>query len=172
MHWMNRKASTSIEIAILLNDYFCSVFPEKHEIQILQPEKPTIFLSDLHVNLKKVEKALEFAKTSCITNDRLPTFILNCCSELKSPLVVQLFVKVLETKTWPELWKCAFITPILKSSNPKNVENYRSISILPQLSIILERMIFDFIYPKIRAKVTPNQHSFMTKRSTVTQFLE
>ena len=47
------------------------------------------------------------------------------------------FVKVLETKTWPELWKCAFITPILKSSNPENVENYRPISILPQLSIIL-----------------------------------
>ena len=100
---MNGKAPTSIEIAILLNDYFCSVFLEKHEIQILQPEKPTIFLPDLHVNLKKVEKALEFSKTSCITNDRLPTFILNCCSELISPLVVQLFVKVLETKTWPEL---------------------------------------------------------------------
>ena len=119
MHWMNRKASISIEIAILLNDYFCSVFLEKHEIQILQPEKPTIFLSDLHVNIKKVEKALELAKTSCITNDRLPTFILNCCSELISPLVVQLFVKVLETKTWPELWKCMFITPTLKSSNPE-----------------------------------------------------
>ena len=172
MHWMNRKASTSIEIAILLNDYFCSVFLEKHEIQILQPEKPTIFLSDLHVNLKKVEKALKFAKTSCITNDRLPTFILNYCSELISPLVVQLFVKVLETKTWPELWKCAFITPVLKSSNPENVENYRPINILPQLSIVLERMIFDFIYPKIRAKVTPAQHGFMTKRSTVTQLLE
>ena len=85
---------------------------------------------------------------------------------------MQLFVKVLETKTWPELWKCAFITPILKSSNPENVESYRPISILPQLSIILERMIFDFIYPKIRAKVTPAQHGFMTKRSTVTQLFE
>ena len=42
MYWMIRKASTSIEIAILLNDHFCSVFVEKHEIQILQPEKPTI----------------------------------------------------------------------------------------------------------------------------------
>ena len=63
MHWMNRKASTFIEIAILLNDYFCSASLEKHEVQILQPEKPTIFLSDLHVNLKMVEKALKFAKT-------------------------------------------------------------------------------------------------------------
>ena len=33
-------------------------------------------------------------------------------------------------------------------------------------------MIFDFIYPIIRAKVTPSQHSFMTKRSTVTQLFE
>ena len=85
---------------------------------------------------------------------------------------MQLFVKVLETKTWPELWKCAFITPILISSNPENVENYRPISILLQLLIILERMIFDFIYPKIRAKVTSAQHGFITKRSTVTQLLE
>ena len=33
-------------------------------------------------------------------------------------------------------------------------------------------MIFDFIYPKIRARVTPAQHGFMTKRSTVTQLHE
>ena len=33
-------------------------------------------------------------------------------------------------------------------------------------------MIFDFIYPNIRAKITPAQHGFRTKRSTVTQLLE
>ena len=62
MHWMNRKASTSIEIAIILNDYFCSVFLEKHEIQILQPEKPTIFYPISMSTLKRSRKLSNLLK--------------------------------------------------------------------------------------------------------------
>ena len=46
------------------------------------------------------------------------------------------------------------------------------ISILPQLLLILERMIFKFIYPRVRPNITSVEHDFMTKRSTITQLLE
>ena len=51
------------------------------------------------------------------------------------------------------------------------MEIYRPISILPKLSVILERILFNFIYPKVRSSITKNQHGFMTKRSTVTQMI-
>ena len=46
------------------------------------------------------------------------------------------------------------------------------ISILPQLLLILERMVFSFIYPRVRPNITSVQLGLMTKRSTITQLLE
>ena len=51
------------------------------------------------------------------------------------------------------------------------MENYRPISNLPQLSIILEKIIFRFIYPQIRPLICDQQHGFLKNRSTVTQLL-
>ena len=67
--------------------------------------------------------------------------------------------------------KCSTITPIYKSDDPESVEKYRPISILPQLSIILEKLLFRYIYSHVRKKVCTEQHGFMRQRSTVTQLL-
>ena len=45
--------------------------------------------------------------------------------------------------------------------------NYRPISILPKLSLVLERILFDFIYPKVPSKISRSQFGFMSKKSTV-----
>ena len=52
-----------------------------------------------------------------------------------------------------------------------DVENYRSISILPRLSLALEKILFLFIYPKIKDRLNPRQHGFRAEHSTVTQLL-
>ena len=49
--------------------------------------------------------------------------------------------------------------------------NYRPISILPKLSLVLERILFDFIYPKVRSKFSSSQFGFMSKKSTVLQLI-
>ena len=126
----------------------------------------------LQISVGQGEPSFASASTTYLTNDNHPTFVLNNCSNIIAPLVVQLFVNVSNTQKWSTLWKCAYITPILKTNNPENVENYRPISILPQLSLILEKMIFNFIYPRVRPNITSVQHGFMTKRSTITQVLE
>ena len=69
------------------------------------------------------------------------------------------------------MWKLSFVTPLHKDGPRTQIENYRPISILPKLSLILERILFNFIYPKVRNSITKNQHGFMTKRSTVTQMI-
>ena len=125
-----------------------------------------------HISAVQVETSFASASTTCLTNDNLPTFVLSNCSNIIAPFVVQLFVYVLNDQKWPTLWKCTYITPILKTNNPEIVESYCPISILPQLSLILERMIFIFLYPRVRPNITSVQHGFMTKRSTITQLLE
>ena len=45
------------------------------------------------------------------------------------------------------------------------------LSKLPKLSLILEKILFLFIYPKIKDRLKPRQHGFRAKHSTVTQLL-
>ena len=52
-----------------------------------------------------------------------------------------------------------------------DVTNYRPLSILPKLSLVLERNLFDFIYPKVRSKISRSQFGFMSNKSTVLQLI-
>ena len=61
----------------------------------------------------------------------------------------------------------------LHKTGPLNlIENYRPISILCKLSLVFERILFDFIYPKVKFLVCKQQHGFMKLRSTVTQMID
>ena len=45
------------------------------------------------------------------------------------------------TGTYPDPWKCPIVTPIYKSGDTKNVENYRPVSLLCIISKILEKVV-------------------------------
>ena len=62
--------------------------------------------------------------------------------------------------------------PFHKSGSKSDLTNYRGISILPRLSLCLEKMLFIFIYSNVRHKLSRRQHGFVKKRSTFTQLLE
>ena len=62
--------------------------------------------------------------------------------------------------------------PLFRKKGPRaDVENYRPISILPRLSLVLDKILFLFFYPKIKDRLNPRQHGFRAKHSTVTQLL-
>ena len=66
------------------------------------------------------------------------------------------------------------ITPIFKSGDSSDVNNYRPISILPVLSKLLERSIFDQLYPFLDAKglLHEKQSGFRPKYSTCTALIK
>ncbi len=47
---------------------------------------------------------------------------------------------------FPETWKCAKVTPIIKKGEKENPRNYRLISILPVLSKLFENHVAIQIY--------------------------
>ena len=49
----------------------------------------------------------------------------------------------IESGKFPEGWKDAIITPILKKGDPKNKENYRPVSCLQVASKVLEQIVND-----------------------------
>ena len=170
MHWKHVKASTSIDIANLFNSYFSSVYQSSTEISIPSVVNPQICLQEMTIDISVVHELLSKVSSNS-SSDPIPAFVYNFCPEILAPLVTQLFNTIIQTKQWPHLWKCSIIKPILKSGNPENMENYRPISNLPQLSLILEKILFSFIYSNIRPLICDQQHGFLKKRSTITQLL-
>ena len=101
----------------------------------------------------------------------IPSFVLKECAQQLSPLVFEFFLRITKTQQWPSQWKTSNVTPLHKSGSTSDVTNYRPISILPKLSIVFERLIFNFIYSRVCSKLKREQHGFMKHRSTVTQLI-
>ena len=161
MHWKHIKAGTNIHIANVFNCYFSSVYQTSNSTFLSIAENPLMFLQDMIVEISMVEALLSSASANCSSSDPIATFVFNSCPGLLAPLVTQFFNTIIKSKQWPDFWKCSTIKPILKSGNPENVENYRPISNLPQLSLILGKIIFRFIYLQIRPLICDQQHGFL-----------
>ena len=66
----------------------------------------------------------------------------------------------------------ANIVPVYKSGDPSLVSNYRPISLLCCISKVLERCVYNYIYPLVKDCITENQFGFLPKHSTTLQLLK
>ncbi|CAB3981583.1 Hypothetical predicted protein, partial [Paramuricea clavata] len=102
----------------------------------------------------------------------IPSRLLKECSEEITVPVTTLFNKSLSTGVFPNQWKDANLVPIHKAERKSIVSNYRGISLIDQLSKILEKGVFGRLFDFVSPKLTPWQHGFFPGRSTVTQLLQ
>ena len=72
----------------------------------------------------------------------------------------------------PNMWKCAYVSPIHKKGDRDKVNNYRPVSLLSIVSKIMERCIYNHIYSFISKDISEKQHGFFSVRSCNTQLLE
>ena len=77
----------------------------------------------------------------------------------------------LTTGRLPIEWKHANVIPINKKDCVEPVTNYHPISLVPKISKVLERYVFNNIYPFVRALINNVQHGFLRDRSCITQLL-
>ena len=155
------------------NSYFASVFNEKEDHQFPETfDNPSIKLDDFQLSVSDVEDLLrKCPDSSACGADNIPSFVLSSCSVILAPLAFDLLNWIIRNRTWPSQWKTSLVTPLHKSGNHSDITNYRPISILPKLSLVLERLLFNFIYPRISRMIKREQHGFMKSRSTVSQMI-
>ena len=157
----------------LFNKFFQSVFQPKTEI------RSTVFVCGNEIKLSDVQFSIDEIQNylSRVPSSSTPAFdgiqptILSEAAHTLAPFVHLVFTYIIHSQFWLENWKCAYLTPIHKKGPRADVENYRPISILPRLVLVLETILFLFIYPKIKDRLNPRQHGFRSKHSTVTQLL-
>ena len=66
-------------------------------------------------------------------------------NELKKPLTL-IINQIITTGTFPEAFKISKITPLYKKGDHSLLTNYRPISLLPTISKVFERIIYDQMY--------------------------
>ena len=78
--------------------------------------------------------------------DNLSARILSYAAPIIAPVITRIINLSITTSTVPKRWKCARVTPLFKGGISNEMNCYRPISILPLLSKVLERHVFDEFY--------------------------
>ena len=71
----------------------------------------------------------------------------------------------------PEQWSLSNISPIPKSGDLRQTDNYRGICLSSVIAKLYNRMILNRIRPAIDPHLRENQNGFRENRSTVAQVL-
>ncbi|PZC76278.1 hypothetical protein B5X24_HaOG204833 [Helicoverpa armigera] len=92
----------------------------------------TIQLFDLHAPIRT--KRFKDLPTPWITDNIKLMFKLRDAARVNTSI---------QTNTFPDAWKCAAVRPLPKISDPNSFKDLRPISILPCLSKVLERVVYN-----------------------------
>jgi Reverse transcriptase (RNA-dependent DNA polymerase) len=164
----SENAETACE---MFSTYFESVFTKSsHPSPLPQiQEVCTNSLSPLVITETEV-----FCRLKKLVNgkssgpDKLPvSFLKRCARPLAKPLAA-LFNRCLLEGIFPELWKLAHVTPVLKNGNKHDVLNYRAISLLCIISKVFEGFLHRHLYRHCSQHICSPQHGFLNGRSTTT----
>ena len=99
--------------------------------------------------------------------DRITARLLKDAAVQITPVLTNLFNRSLLSSTFPSAWKSGKVVPLYKSGNRCNPSNYRSITVLPTVSKILDKAIHTQVYRYLQHKIlSPHLFGFRPKLST------
>lgn len=173
----NMTLTDPIDIASHFNHYFSSVGSEQakqipqntsanHENSPLNPQ--TIFLTPTTENeISRI--ILNLKSKSSSSHDYITTkHLKQLLPIIKAPLTI-LFNRCLTEGYFPNSLKIGKVIPIHKKNDPRLMNNYRPITLLPSLSKILEKLIAKRIHEFLvdTNMIDQNQYGFRPKHSTI-----
>ncbi|KXJ76100.1 hypothetical protein RP20_CCG010352 [Aedes albopictus] len=94
-----------------------------------------------NTNTEEVCRKIFEIQTNAAGSDNIPISFIKMMCPFILPLLCHLFNTIIETHTFPSLWKTAIVTPIPKTSNPTTPKDFRPISVLPAVSKVLEKIL-------------------------------
>ena len=101
-------------------------------------------------------------------HDLLSTYVLKKIKTEVSKAITIVINQSLATGIFPDSLKIAKVVPVHKKDDASLIENYRPISILPTISKIFERVIFNQVYEHFKSNnlLYSSQYGFRNNHST------
>ena len=106
--------------------------------------------------------------------DKIPAKMLRIAADVIAPSLTYIFNLSLSTGEFMDDWKNARVTPIYKDGNRQIVGNYRPISVLPIISKIFEKEIFQQLYKYMNENnlISKFQSGFRPGYSTLSALIQ
>ena len=139
----------------------------------LDPTDETFSLQFPSVNtVTRLLKTIDEKKSAGL--DNIPNKLLKIAAEVVAPSLTKIFIQSIITGIFPEEWKEARVSPLYKSGAKNDPSNYRPISVIPTVSKIYEKIIYDQLYDYLNTYnlLTCCQSGFRSFHSTLTALLE
>ena len=176
-----------VEVAEAFNDFFIDKIEQlKNSIDKTLVEDPLLRMKE---KMKNNTNTLEFKK---ITQKQLAIHMKKLNKKKSSGLdglsqehlimgtknligpLATIINQSIEDGEFPQSWKEAAVTPVLKKGSPQLLGNYRPVSCLPAASKVLEIVICSQLseYLEKNNLLPENQHGFRPRRSTMTAWQE
>ena len=168
-------ATTESEKVDLLNSYFHACFNKSHT-PIVPPIgldfSPPAYLLCSEEEVFDLLASLDVSKST--GSDGISARMLKFTASSITSSVTKLFNKSIAQARVPTCWKKSVIVPVPKTSDASSPTNYRPISLLPIISKLLERHIYEIILHHLRSNnnLTASQWGFLEGRSTVTALIK
>ena len=174
--------NTPKDIAETFNNHFASV-GEKLAFDIpLSAVEPDIYVVPAETtfsikfpNINAVYRKLKILNIGKAADlDQIPCKLLKIAAEVVTPLLTQIFDKIICTSIFPNDWKLARVTPIFKKGRKDDMDNYRPISVISVVAKIFEKLIFEQLYEYLNNNnlITASQSEFRSLHSTLTALIE
>ena len=148
----------------------------------LQPTQEDVIASDscLHylaeTSVAEVSKLVAKLPNKSSPLDYLHTSVIKSCSKVISPLIVRLANLTFAEGYFPDQFKMAQVTPLIKKQglDASDPSNYRPISNLNTISKVIERLCLARLLPHVAAtgRFNPLQSAYRKFHSTETALLK
>ena len=175
-------------IANQMNRFFCSIGKDLAN-DIEAAPNPLLNRLDRHfdinnkshifhfrtISIEEIREAVRNVKASKgFGIDHLSSYFIKQAIPYIENSLAFIFNTSIETSVFPDMWKIARITPIFKDGNKTNKSNYRPISVLPVLSRIFEKLVYNQLYKYLEENcfLSANQSGFRALHSTATCLLK
>ena len=106
--------------------------------------------------------------------DMIPSQLLKMAASIVTPSLTAIFTKSIITGIYPTEWKMARVTPVFKKGEKSDLNNYRPISVIPVVSKVFEKIVYDQPYQYLNDNqlLSSCQSGFRSLHSTLTALLE
>jgi len=102
----------------------------------------------------QVSRKLDRLRPTATGLDALPVWFLKIGAPVFCKPITRLYNLPIATSTVPQQWKTASIKPIPKVTTPKQLADYRPISITPVLTRVMERLVVTQYIPMFPGSAT------------------
>ena len=148
----NEYVTDSLQIANALNNFFVSIGSQQSK-DIVSDVNPLLYVTNnvnsiviLDLTCDQVRNVISSLNNSSAGYDELPPFVAKSCVDGFIEPITYMVNESLRSGICPSELKIAKVVPVFKSGDPSLLTNYRPISVLPFLSKVFEKIVYNCLF--------------------------